>query len=236
MTVLPRPDVAEASDPAPSGTALARGETDGPARPFTSRVRVPPVRAASERPERAGPVWHALIGAHTHRVIARVLAAAPGGDALTAAVLEATFEEVRADKRLGNVANARVRVASAAATYLRHLRPLAPAHYEGAEQTVDGGRVDLVWRCPRLGVFYDEIKSTRTRLVALDEPAIDQVERYLRAGVAAYGDGFAGLRLLLLGNRNACMWLTPGGDRLSLADSPAAVTALREDGQPWPRG
>lgn len=234
MTVLPCPDAAKAPGANPSGTAA--GGADGSTQPFTSRLRVPPVRAASERPERAGPVWHALIGAHTHRVIASVLAAAPeNGDALTAAVLDATFEEVRPDKRLGNVANARVRVASAAATYLLHLRPLSPACYLGAEQTVEGGRVDLAWRHPDLGVFYDEIKSTRTRLVTLDEPGPAQVTRYLRAGVTAHGNGFAGLRLLLLGNRHACMWFTPDGKRLALADSPADLLALRKE-EPWARG
>lgn len=151
-------------------------------------------------PQQTAADWDRRVGVLVHAVVAvlvPVLRAEPTANAGDVATEIAS--RMVTDRRLGNLARARGRVAGMASLYAQRLMPPPSVLFLGAEVRVaSGARVDLAWDCPRTGVFYDEIKSWRQVLAVMDEDTNDQVHRYLDAGLAAHGSRFAGVRLLTL--------------------------------------
>lgn len=57
----------------------------------------------------------------------------------------------------------------------------------------------------------------------VDDPdTVAQVDRYRAAGVEAFGDRFAGVRVLPLAAPGRALWCPPGGQRTALADAEVA--------------
>lgn len=158
------------------------------------------------------PTLDQVAGRLTHSLIAVALTFLASGqvDDLPMLLLREGALVVNAEPGLGaHRSRVRIRVVTAAGRYLHQYRPLAPVTFQGAEEPVDGGRVDLAWLHPTVGVFYDEVKTTRHHgsLSARDR---DQLKRYATAGTSAHGTRFAGVRYLPL--------LNPAGAQLATLD------------------
>lgn len=170
--------------------------------------------------------YDARIGTLVHQVLANVAQPCQSADLVerTHLVDEAVHAEVRG-RDLGGGDKARLRVTGLVSQYLDLYLPPADATFLGAEVPVALGRVDLAWSHPDVGLFYDEVKTWRHHTEVLDEQTLDQVHRYLDAGLNAFGERFAGVRLLTLGNRGAALGIDPDGFIERLRDGPLDLTA-----------
>ena len=82
--------------------------------------------------------------------------------------------------------------------------------FMGCEVSAGSGRVDLVWGQPLTGsVLIDELKAAGVGAVIDDATTHAQVLRYLNWGIRAFGDRFAGLRLLALSAPRRSLLFTP---------------------------
>jgi len=79
----------------------------------------------------------------------------------------------------------------------------------GSEQQVGSDRVDLVFS-GRDGIQFDELKTGRSLDVGAD--VAEQAGRYLKAGVARWGDDFGGVRVLFLASGAQSFLLTSDGE------------------------
>lgn len=188
-----------------------------------------------------------MCGSLTHALIARMLAreSYPGGDpaAFEDAILLEARELLAANRSLGtHRARSHIRIVTAAGQYLHRYRPGPAATFYGSEVTLGQGRVDLLWHHPSVGVFADEVKTTRHTTADLPASHVDQVARYARDGWYRFGTGFAGVRYLPLLHPSSARWVSVDVDEHAhevdggqvgvvvrpLAGSPLDVTALRE--------
>lgn len=174
-----------------------------------------------------GNAWDIRIGVLTHKVIGQVAAPAQRSNPADypSLVRDVVAETVK-DKTLGRLDRARIRVTGLTLQYLREFLPPASAKFLGTELAAGRGRVDLAWHHPSAGVWFDELKTWRHTHVGFDDTTWKQVTRYLDAGTTTYGDDFAGLRLLTLGNLRACVTVTRQGLIEDLTDSPLAPSRL----------
>ena len=217
--------------PSPTGTLLPlRPVVTAPLSELLGCAGLPAAIHRSS-PERDSREWDRLVGTHVHRVIADLaprLRDIPAPD-LGDAAIEAAGRLV-GDRRIGNVASARGRVAGMASAYLQRLAPPPGTAFLGAEVPAPSGgvagRVDLAWSHPSVGVFYDELKSWRQVLAAPDPDTLDQVNRYLDAGIAAHGDRFAGVRVVTLAALASSLWVDRDGTVSRLAGSPGDPSSL----------
>lgn len=93
----------------------------------------------------------------------------------------------------------------------------------GAEVNLGTGRVDLVWETPDDLVVIDELKLAAFADMVDDPKTVAQAERYVDAGVAWWGELFAGVRLLPLLSPARAMWYPAKGHRMALAAAPTGV-------------
>lgn len=174
-----------------------------------------------------GNAWDIRIGMLTHKVIGRV---APAAQWLSPSEYPALVREavgaLVTDRTLGRLDRARTRVTGLTTQYLREFLPPSTATFLGTELAVVRGRIDLAWQHPTAGVWFDELKTWRHTHVGFDDATWQQVTRYLDAGTTTFGDEFAGLRLLTLGNLRACVAVTRQGLVEDLTDSDLAPARL----------
>ncbi len=137
------------------------------------------------------------VGDRAHRVIARVLTAglSHDRDTRTLDVVTTAADVMRGHPVSGNRQRAAVfEVATAAACYLHRFVLPEPWRFHDAEMSVVNGRVDVVWANTVTGEkLIDEVKSTVGR--AGESALRDQIDRYVAAGVAMWGDAFVGVRV-----------------------------------------
>jgi hypothetical protein len=102
-----------------------------------------------------------------------------------------------------------------AAAYVHRFAPSDPWRLRGAEVRLDGCRMDLVFvnRHSQV-VVADELKFGADR--KLDSAIRPQIEAYLEAGTATWGDRFAGVRLCCVSAPDASRFY-PVGRRRSFA-------------------
>lgn len=156
--------------------------------------------------------WDAKIGVLVHQVIGQV---APTIGSLSpddgrALVAEAVDRTVRA-KSLGRLGKARTRATGMVLAYVSRYLPPIEAEFLGTELVVGAGRVDLAWRLPGVGVWFDEVKTWRHQGVGLDRDTWEQIHRYTAAGQDAFGHEFVGLRVLTLGQVTGSVAVDPWG-------------------------
>lgn len=172
----------------------------------------------------------AVVGTLTHRLVAAVLreqqeGAVPVGSDVAAALIEMGSGVVAAVPDLGSHrSRVRLRVITCAGQYLNRFRPPVDVEFVGSEVPVREGVVDLVWRHPTLGVFFDELKTTRRAAATLSPTAAEQVRRYARSGVAEWGEVFAGVRFIPLLHPASALLAVPAGEDVDLV--PLAGSAL----------
>ncbi|ROR90980.1 hypothetical protein [Nocardioides aurantiacus] len=175
-------------------------------------------------------VWDTRIGVLTHRVIGEVAPHAQNIPDVTGTVMadlvRSTVARVVADRTLGRLDRARIRVTGLTVQYVREYLPPLGVDFLGTELAAGGGRVDLAWYHPAVGVWFDELKTWRHARAGLDTETWVQVRRYLDAGKTTFGDAFVGVRLLTLGNRRACITITSNGLIEDLHTSPLAPARL----------
>jgi hypothetical protein len=105
----------------------------------------------------------------------------------------------------------RARLASAGAAYVRYLEP--GWEYLGREVAVPGARLDMVWRRPDGSVVGEENKSG-IFFRPFDAAEVDaQVARLLSGSRVAFGEIFAGLRVLRLFAADLSFFAHPDGAR-----------------------
>lgn len=174
-----------------------------------------------------GNAWDIRIGILTHKVIGQVAPAAQWRDrAAYPALVRESVGALVTDKSLGRLDRARTRVTGLTTQYLREFLPPTSARFLGTELAAGRGRVDLAWQHPEAGVWFDELKTWRHSQVGFDDATWQQVHRYLDAGTTTFGDDFAGLRLLTLGNLRGCVSVTRQGLIEDLTASPLHPTRL----------
>ncbi|SOC50404.1 hypothetical protein SAMN05660748_3152 [Blastococcus aggregatus] len=172
--------------------------------------------------------WHVAIGSLVHQC-AGALAEHRGEQSgvIAQRATEWVNSAARDTRVFGNLAKARAQITSLACAYLHRYAPDADADYLGAEIPFDGGRVDLVWSIPGLGVVIDELKTTAWVRLNVDASMLAQPQRYREFGVQKWGSGFAGVRFLPLRNPGEARFISADGEVHRLTDSPAAT--VRKD-------
>jgi hypothetical protein len=180
--------------------------------------------AASPREVRPGMSdWHVAVGALVHQCAAALVehrSEAPGLIAQRAT--EWVNLAARNTKVFGNLAKARAQITSLTCAYLHRYGPDPDAEYLGSEIKFDGGRVDLVWSIPGLGVVIDELKTTAWVRLSVDAAMLAQPQRYREFGVQKWNRQFAGVRFLPLRNPGEARFIDADGTVHRLGDSPAS--------------
>lgn len=172
--------------------------------------------------------WHIAIGQLVHRCAGDLAEYRAEPRTVLAGQIVEWVNAVADDTRVfGNLTKARAQVSSMAGAYLFKYAPGADAQYVGAELSFDGGRIDLAWFVPDLGVVIDELKTTAWVRLGVDAKMLEQAQRYREFGVAEWGDQFAGVRFLPLLNPSEARFVSPDGTVHLLANSPAH--ALKEN-------
>jgi hypothetical protein len=103
--------------------------------------------------------------------------------------------------------------------YFRRCLPPEIYVFGGSEYDLGIGRADLVWFDPLGRVLVDELKTGSSRRLELSSTA-EQVERYRRACVSAWGEKFQGLRVLSPVEPSRSRLITPDGTALTLNTTP----------------
>ncbi len=232
----------------PAAEARPRGRTEQHAGPAVGRSFVTAslnellglaglpvaIRDGGSKPVGSAQDWDRRVGVLVHQVIADLVVASRAQPSVNVGDLatEIAATAVR-DRRLGNLASARGRVAGMASTYVQRLAPPQRTMFLGSEvrarTTGINGRVDLAWAHPVHGVFYDEVKSWRQVLAVLDADTTEQLDRYLTAGLADHGDRFAGVRLLTLSAIPRSLFIDRLGTVYPLAGSLLDPVSLAAD-------
>ena len=139
--------------------------------------------------DRFGQLTHAAIGdlvAHNHR----------GGADVVAAVTRTLTHHDSANPAL------RRRLTAAVSSYAKEFAPRG-ATLIGAELTVGGQRLDLVWRASHV-VWADELKSAGDRLTV---ETARQCARQVKAARAHWSDAFFGVRIVWLQTPGRQLWV-----------------------------
>ena len=138
---------------------------------------------------RFGQLMHAAIG----DLMARN---ATGGADVVAAVTRTLERNDSANPAL------RRRLTAAVSSYAREFAPRG-ATLIGAELTVRGQRLDLVWRSAHV-VWVDELKSAGDRLTVA---TARQCARQVKAARAHWSDAFVGIRIVWLQTPGRELWV-----------------------------
>ncbi|GEM_PF-5895560 len=162
-----------------------------------------------------------IVGDRAHRISGHLLLAGPIPTDRLARVrmlLEAG-RDVMAEYPAPNRARAVLAEAtSSAAAYFARFLPPAPWRFEGAEVSVTSGRLDLIFVDPRGRRLIDELKFGTCRS---SETALrPQIDKYLDAGEALWGEDFVGLRLCAVRQPTASRFYHPANRySISLTDT-----------------
>lgn len=108
------------------------------------------------------------------------------------------------------------------ATYFRYFPAPDDALPVAFEQRLADVRLDIVWAQPA-GVVVDELKSRLPDLLVAADPLTRQLAAQLRACREAFGDRFAGIRLLALATPRSSLLVAPDG----------SLSPIRKDST-WP--
>ncbi len=183
------------------------------------RPRVTPGRRTAHGADRV-PIE---AGRLAHRLIARGITTAHP-DSFD--VLAAARTAVNVEPRLRTVNQRRVAMiaATAAAVYLRQLRPTLATVVQ-TEATLSNSRPDIMFRFRSSHFFFDEVKGGRATAAAWHYV---QVRRQLRDGHAEFGHDFVGVRLVFTGIPAASLLVTRFG-AFPLSETPLAFDLLRRD-------
>lgn len=158
-----------------------------------------PVFDGKRTPTHESLMFDAKIGVFVHRVLgelAPTLGSMARRDALAA--IGETVDRVVTGRGLGRAGSVRLRVIAMVVAYMDRYLPPVGAEFLATELVCGDGRVDLAWRLPGVGVWFDEIKTWRHQDVGLDRVTWEQIHRYMAAGRGEFGAEFAGLRVLVL--------------------------------------
>lgn len=172
--------------------------------------------------------WHSAVGRLVHACCADLADRRhlPAHE-VAVSVLEWVNTHARDTKSLGNLMKARAAISSNANVYLTQHAPDADAQFLGAEVPVEGGRIDLAWFVPDLGVVIDELKTVRQVHLHADNLGIQQCHRYVDAGVKEWGDLFAGVRYLPLAHPDQALYIDAAGVERTLATSAAGAVVRK---------
>lgn len=172
-------------------------------------------------PTQERTTWDARNGAIAHSVIGKLAPFAQAVSVQERVHLARNAVEVAlsGQSRLGRHDKAALRILGLVSSYMRRYLPANTTLFLGTELSAGDGRVDLGWSNQEVGVFFDELKTWRHHTTLIDHSASLQIRRYLDAGVAEFGDRFAGVRLLTLGHSGGSLAFTPDGTVKPLADS-----------------
>ena len=172
----------------------------------------------------------AVVGTLTHQLVARflqtqaTLAVQEDADVPTA-LIEAGASLVAAVADLGpHRARVRLRVITSAGQYFHRFRPPPTVTFLGSEVNVREGVVDIAWQHPTLGVFFDELKTSRRSTGPISSDVDDQLRRYARSGADQFGDRFIGVRYIPLLNPAGAMLVEPRGGGVTM--TPLSTTPL----------
>ncbi len=166
--------------------------------------------------------WHLAIGQLVHRCAGEL---AEHRDeprhVLAGHIIEWVNANAKDTRVFGNLPKARAQITSMAGAYLFIYAPTTDAQYLGTELAFDGGRLDLAWFVPDIGVVIDELKTTAWVRLGVDATMLTQAQRYREFGVAEWGDRFAGVRFLPLLHPHEARFIDQSGVVTRLGDSPA---------------
>jgi hypothetical protein len=181
-----------------------------------------PIYDVSRHSERSWDVADA-VGRAVHAVVGRVAREAQtSGSAASHWGLKDAVNQVVTGRQFGRLDRSRILVTGRALQYISLYLPLPPIELIGSEVPVSPGRVDLAWRDPLRGVFFDELKTGRQLTGGFDAATWTQLRRYIDAGLQEYADNFVGIRVLALGDPRSCMFVDPDGLPIPLSESPLA--------------
>ena len=110
------------------------------------------------------------------------------------------------------------------ATYFRYFPAPDDALPVAFEQRLANVRLDIAWAQPAGVVVVDELKSRLPDLLVAVDPLTRQLAAQLRACREAFGDRFAGIRLLALATPRSSLLVAPDG----------SLSPIRKDST-WPR-
>lgn len=164
----------------------------------------------------------ALLGGAVHRVIQALLR--DGNDRPTPTELLAAVGSVNGHPRfLSSRRPDDDDILTWAATYFRYFPAPEDALPVAFEQQLDDVRLDIVWAQPGGIVVVDELKTRLPDLLGASDPLTTQLAAQLRACRAAFGERFAGIRLLALATPRSSLLVMPDG----------SLNPLRKDST-WP--
>ena len=172
----------------------------------------------------------AIVGTLTHQLVARFLdiqatLEAQGDTDVPTALIEAGASLVAAVDGLGSHrSRVRLRVITSAGQYFHRFRPPATVTFLGTEVNVREGVVDIAWQHPTLGVFFDELKTSRRCTGPISPDVDDQLRRYARSGADQLGDRFIGVRYIPLLNPAGSMLVGPRDGDITM--TPLSATPL----------
>lgn len=168
--------------------------------------------------------WHIAIGQLVHRCAGELAEERDQSrTALAGRITEWVNAAAKDTRVFGNLPKARAQISSMAGAYLFTYAPGSDAQYIGAEVSFDGGRLDLVWFVPDLGVVIDELKTTAWVRLGVDNTMLEQAQRYRKYGAGQWDDLFAGVRFLPLLNPHEARFIDSTGAVHRLAESRAQV-------------
>jgi len=176
-----------------------------------------PARATVRQPVRSDSLLNAhrptLVGIVTHLTIAEMLRRDRGSGGATLAT--DAFSVASPHVPPGHASRRHAvlfEVVGYVVCYLNRCLPGPSWRFHGAELTVPGGRVDIVWAGPDGACLYDEIKTTRLGGATSVGPVwVEQARRYAITGRDAHGPAFAGVRLVVLGALHSSAVIAPDG-------------------------
>ncbi|MDP3950817.1 hypothetical protein [Microbacterium sp.] len=192
------------------------------------------LKGAASADKKAGGIrpgmstWHIAVGQLVHRCAGELAEhRSEPRTVLAGHIIEWVNAAAKDTRVFGNLPKARAQISSMAGAYLFTYAPGPDAQYIGAELAFDGGRVDLAWFIPDLGVVIDELKTTAWVRLGVDNKMLEQSQRYREFGNDEWDDLFAGVRFLPLLNPHEARFIDVHGDVHRLSDSPAR--AIKEN-------
>ena len=176
-------------------------------------VEVTPTQERTTWDARNGSIAHSVVGELA--LVAQFVSLEARVELARNAVAIALNEQ----PQMGRRDKSALRILGLVSSYLSRYLPSPETLFLGTELSAGSGRVDLAWSSPAVGVFFDELKTWRHHTTMLDHSTNDQIHRYLDAGLAEFGDRFAGVRLLTLGHSGSSLAITRDGTVEPLTES-----------------
>lgn len=158
----------------------------------------------------------ALVGSLTHQVVAHLVSQSLAPDVTTIRwAVRDVFPHLGENEGRAHKQN----IAGQVRTYFTQLLPPSDFRFVGSEMHLGHGRIDLLWQNDDGTLLIDEIKTGYGFLLA-STPNLQQAQRYLHDGLAAYGRALAGVRLLSTDIPHMSLFLAPGQPVRELTTTP----------------